>query len=752
VTLLRELISIPEQVHKSDFVISLDTAIAEPEATLADYVVTPQLQDYFDRALSLVATSVSDHRSKAAYLHASFGSGKTAMMSVLHLLLHGHPAARAVPELAPLVAKYAPRLNGRRFLLVPFHFIGASSMEQEILGGYVEHLRRIHHEAPLPAVYVADGILADVPLKRSQLGEEVFLRVLSETGISGGDEWGDYGGGWDTASLDAALAAPPGDPERDRLVGALLRTHYSAVPGQAQATAEGYVPLDAGLEAISRHASGLGYDAVVLLLDELVLWLASRMSDVDFVSREGAKVAQLVEADAAGRPAPIVSFLARQRDLRELVGEHVPGAASLSAIDVLRYSAGRFDTITLEDRNLPAIAERRLLRPVSPQARQRLDDAFDAVRAGLDERSEADVLLTESGDLDAFRRLYPFSPALVDALVALSGAMQRERTALKVMLQLLVDGRDHREVGQLIPLGDLFDAVDAGDEPLTAVMRAQFAQARRLWAQKLAPMLRRDHNLDEDAARDLPPTHRYLTDARLAKSLLVAALVPEVAPLRALTVSRLTALNSGTVRAFVPGAERQSVLELLRRWQMEVGELQLGEDSTDPTVAVALTGIDTAPLLDAARVADTDGARRLRARRLLFDQLELKDPDSLEPWLEVDWRGTRRRVDVVFGNVRDTDELPDDRLRAGAVPKLIVDYPFDASREHGAADDRARIDDFSDSHAPSGRRPGCPTPSPKPPPACSAGCCASTTSSPVTPSTRSPGTCPRRTGPSPEAS
>lgn len=42
-TKLSELIDIPEQVHKSDFVISLTTAVEEPERTVADYVVTPQL-------------------------------------------------------------------------------------------------------------------------------------------------------------------------------------------------------------------------------------------------------------------------------------------------------------------------------------------------------------------------------------------------------------------------------------------------------------------------------------------------------------------------------------------------------------------------------------------------------------------------------------------------------------------------------------------------------------------------------------
>src|SRR6266536_2791395 len=420
---------------------------------------------------------------------------------------------------------------------------------------------------------------------------------------------------------------------------------------------------------------------------------AARMSDVAFVSREGAKIVKLVETDAAARPAPIVSFIARQRDLRELVGEHVPGAQSLSAIDILRHSEGRFDTITLEDRNLLAIAERRLLRPRTEQARQQLDDAFEKVRRELEERQERDVLLTQTGDLAAFRRLYPFSPALVDSLVALSGAMQRERTALKVMLQLLVEGRDHLELGQLVPLGDLWDAINAGDEPLTEVMRAQFAQARRLWTRRFQPMLLREHNLSEDDAESAAPGHLYVTDARLVKSLLVTALVPEVGPLRALTVSRLTALNSGIVRAFIPGTERQQVLDKLRRWAAEVGELRLGEDEQDPAVSVVLSGIDTGPILEAARVVDTDGERRRRVRELLAESLQVKDASSLDPWVEVTWRGTRRKLTAVFANVRDPAELPDEMLRAGEEPKLIIDYPWDVD-PFSPSDDRGRVLDY----------------------------------------------------------
>ncbi len=696
-TLLSELIDIPERVHKSDFVISLETAIGEPERTLRDYVVTPQLAECFDRALSLVASAVTDNRSKATYLHASFGAGKTAMMAVIDLLLAGDQGARSVPELAPVIARHASRIDGRRFLLVPYHFIGKSSMEQVVLGGYVEHVGRLHPDASLPPVYVADGLLDDARQKRVDLGDEVFFRVLSEGEVA--DEWGEYGAGWDGSRFEAALEAPPGSTERDQLVGALLRTIHRAVPGQAEATAQGFVPLDAGLDAISRHAKGLGYDAVILFLDELVLWLESRMSEVAFVSREGNKIVKLVEADAAERPAPIVSFVARQRDLRELVGEHVLGPEAISAMDVLRHSEGRFDTITLEDRNLPAIAEKRLLRPRTEQARQILDDAFATVRRDLDERQERDTLLSDTGDLDAFRRLYPFSPALVEALVALSGAMQRERTALKVMLQLLVDGRGTFELGQLVPLGDLWDAIDAGDEPLTEVMRALFAQARRLWIQRWRPILLRDHGVSEEEADSLAPAHPYVTDARLVKSLLVAALVPEVGPLRGLTVSRLTALNSGIVRAFIPGTERQQVLDRLRRWASEVGELRLGDDDQDPSVSIVLSGIDTGPILEAARMVDSEGQRRLRVRDLLTEALVIRDPSSLSPWVEVTWRGTRQRMDAVFANVRDTVELPDEMLRAGSDPKVVIDYPWD-SEDFGPSDDRSRAVDYPRVHSP----------------------------------------------------
>ena len=58
-TLLRDVITIPEAVHKGDFVMSLSSGVTDSKATLDSYVVTPQLADAFKNALGFIASAVS---------------------------------------------------------------------------------------------------------------------------------------------------------------------------------------------------------------------------------------------------------------------------------------------------------------------------------------------------------------------------------------------------------------------------------------------------------------------------------------------------------------------------------------------------------------------------------------------------------------------------------------------------------------------------------------------------------------------
>lgn len=138
-TLIKELIHIPEKVQRGDFVLNLASGLEADaiEQTLQDYVVTPQLAKCFEDSLSFIKSTVGSHqnRNKGAYLHGSFGSGKSHFMAVLHLLLQGNTQARSIAELAPAIAKHDDWMQSKNILLVPYHMIGAANIESGVLGG-----------------------------------------------------------------------------------------------------------------------------------------------------------------------------------------------------------------------------------------------------------------------------------------------------------------------------------------------------------------------------------------------------------------------------------------------------------------------------------------------------------------------------------------------------------------------------------------------------------------------------------------
>ncbi|MEY8689675.1 MAG: phage resistance protein [Leptothrix sp. (in: b-proteobacteria)] len=691
---IHELIHIPERVHQGDFVLKLSDGVSHAEQTLRDYVVTPQLVDAFANALGFIQQSVATGSSKAAYLHGSFGSGKSHFMAVLNLLLAGNVQARSTPELADVVAKHG-WTHGKKFLLVPYHMIGARDMESAILGQYADFVRARHPGAPIPGFYLAEGLFRDASELRQRLGDAAFFQQLNATSGAAGDArdsgWGDLNAGWDAHSMEAAMLEPPKGEERSRLVGDLISQFFTAYRSLAGGE-ESFVSLDDGLSIMTRHAKELGYDAVILFLDELVLWLASHAADVNFVSREGTKLVKLVEATNADRPIPVVSFVARQRDLRDLVGENLAGSVQTQFSDVLKHWEARFHRITLEDRNLPAIAEKRVLRPVDDAARQTLQAAFDDFMKGR--REVLDTLLTTTADREMFRKVYPFSPALVQTLIAVSAALQRERTALKLMLQLLVDRRSDLELGQLIPVGDLYDAIAEGDEPFSEGMRVHFDNAKRLYAQRLLPMLERQHGVTWEAIKlgqaDPAAAKNLRNDSRLLKTLLLGALVPEVESLKSLTAQRLTALNHGTFRTPIPGREAQDVLRKCKNWAAEIGEIRVTEDA-NPVISIQVTGVDIDPIVRAAESIDNVGNRRRRIRETLFGQLGLEAHGELFVRYAFTWRGTAREVELLYENVR---EMTDERLRGRSGSwTVVLDFPFDDGG-YGPKDDLARLGNY----------------------------------------------------------
>ncbi|MFW6086121.1 MAG: hypothetical protein ACODAG_02870 [Myxococcota bacterium] len=695
---VKDLFELPESIHKIGFVEKLNEAVERPKRTAEQYVVTPGLRDAFDRALRMVGSALKNERSQAAYLHGSFGSGKSHFMALLSLMFEANEEVWRVPELHPLRDKH-PFVGDKKLLQLRFHMIGhEGELEDAIFRHYVQHVRERHPEAPLPGLFADEKLFEDARTLLDELGDDAFFAPMNEGAAPARPGWGVMGGAkaWDRARFERTAAST--DPkEREQLFNALVRTRFRAYADESRQ----YKEIDEGLAIVARHARELGYDGIVLFLDELILWLSHRASDVAWFHNEVQKMVKLVEAQEAHRAIPIISFIARQRDLSDMVGHQYEGAVNARVRDSLKWSEGRFDTIRLEDNNLPAIVEKRVLKPRNEEAKARLDQAFEEARRSLG-TSGWNTLLGELNE-QAFRQLYPFSPALVDALVALSNSLQRERTAIRLLTEVLVEHIEDLKLGEVVRVGDLWDVLSGGTDSAEGVMRARFESARQVY-RKFLPIIQSENGTDtpERCQRerdDHParlgcsncPEQACRLDNRLIKTLILAALVPEVAPLKDLTASKLHQLNHGSIKVPIPGTEASVVAGKLRSWASQIGQLHVGSQ-TDPSVRLQLEGVDLKPILEQAQRVDNEGARQRVLRDLLFDAMNIASVQDWERDHSVDWRSTKRLGRIRFGNVR---RMTDEALRCDDDHdwKLIIDYPFDEPG-HGPHEDEERCERF----------------------------------------------------------
>jgi hypothetical protein len=713
--LIHSLLDLPATIRKDDFVQTLTDGIKNPEATLRDYAITPKIVQSFQRALSIIQSALDDNRSHPAWLDGSFGAGKSHFMAVLALMLADDPTPWRRSELHGLRAEH-PWIGTKKLIQLPIHMLDSQDMESRILGAYVQWVAEHHPDAAIPAVYVDEGLFEDARHLRAQMGDDAFFAQLNSGVQRAASGWGQLASttAWDAASFEAAASSTyVGEEDRDarspraRLFSDLVRSYFRSWTTQRSR----FVDLDSGLGVLSRHAEGLGYDAVILYLDELILWLAGNSGDLPFVGREVQKLVKLKEAQDAARTIPIVSFIARQRDLSDFLGEEAHGAVRAQLSRTLSHHEGRFERVTLSDSNLPAIVKHRVVRPRDTACAERLADDF--ARTWRAAGQAAGVLVGSEGDEAAFRQVYPFSPALVEALVALSDSLQRERTAIRILMELLVIHLPDLEMGRVVPVGDAFDALAESEDPIDdPVMKARFDRARDLYRNSLLPLIRRAHGTDAEGACQreredhevrlgcsLCPKRACRNDNRLAKTVLMAALVPEAKPFKGLTVKRLVHLNHGTIASPIPGAEAGVVTQRLREWASQVGALRVG-DQADAEVSVHLAGIDLQPILAAAADADKPGARKNTMRELLFGALGLVSEGSI---VDTDhtFMGTKRPGRIRYGNVREMD---DSTLSCppGMEWQIVLDYPFD-DRGHGPSEDLARVEAWRDAHGGRGR-------------------------------------------------
>jgi hypothetical protein len=700
-TKVRELLDIPDQVRKMDFTVALTEGVAHPKRTVDSYVVTPRIADAFDQALGMIDGSLRDGRSAGAYLHGSFGSGKSHFMAVLSLLLSDEEVAWKRREFHDLRTKYA-WVGKKKVLELQMHLLGKDSLEDAIYPAYLEYLDQHHPDAPTPGVFADEDLFDNAAAQLDRMGDDAFFGPMNDgRTVDEDDGWGEGAAAdlWARDTFDEARAST--DPKRRaELLHALLQTHFQAFRSSARA----YKELDEGLWTLSQHAKDLGYDVVVLFLDELILRMSMGASQPQWLNDMVMSMIKLVESTHSNRAIPIVSYIARQRALQEMVGDQLAGPDSHRLQHALSLARGRFGQIDLPNEELPAIVEQRVLRPIDDGAKKKIDAAFELIQKSA---SGAWATLT-AGKYDAknFRRLYPFSPSLVETLVDLSSSLQRQRTSIKLLTEILVEHIDDLELGTLVGVGDLFDLLASGDESAQGIMRERFRAAVSLYKHELLPMIQGSHGTTgPDRCQRMRDDHALRlgcancaerpcrNDNRVAKTLLIAALAPNSAALKDLTVGKLVELNHGHIRTPIPGQEKQAVATKLRKWASDLHQIQVGRQD-DPGVSIELHGVDLKPIMEQASAVNSPARRQTEIRRMLFEAMGVDADVETGVDQQVEWRGSRRLGHVRFGNVR---ALPPQVLRCPDDHdwRLIVDFPFD-EEGHGPEEDEASLAEFRD--------------------------------------------------------
>jgi hypothetical protein len=215
---LRQTFDIPESQGIGDFVLRLSESVSDElfAKTVANYVVTPALIDAFDTALSLVEDAQRTGENKAAYLAGSFGSGKSHFMAVLYGILEHKPAALAIPELQPTIAKHS-NLQSAKILGLTFHFLDSDTMESALFSQYLRQISELHPKILPPVLHSAGGLFADADDRRAAVGDESFFARLNDAAGSGTGGGGGLAAlrqrtaSWDAASY-AAASKPDADP------------------------------------------------------------------------------------------------------------------------------------------------------------------------------------------------------------------------------------------------------------------------------------------------------------------------------------------------------------------------------------------------------------------------------------------------------------------------------------------------------------------------------------------------------------
>jgi hypothetical protein len=659
----------PEDIRAMGFVIKLrELAAGSAELTqlVNDYVVTPAVAQDLPVVLEKMRQVFDRGEEYGRFIHGSFGSGKSHFMTMLSLLLEGAAAAwqKDHPTFATLRARHQGWIEEAHLLVVRIHMLSVkgkgTGLDRAVYDGFNEALKR-RGKAPFEFLHV-DGVLDEARREAQQYGD-VFWKHLANAGVVAGKD--DF----------EAMAGSKSLKQREALARA-----YLAYKGRDAASAGIDPKWSEGLRRMAEHAKAQGFGGVVLLIDEFLLWLGEK-SGQEFVEAIN-DLNVIVDHSTGQRAVPMFVFVARQKDIREFFPDLVDESKIHEQLD---HHAQRFEITKLQDIELRHIVKERVLRPKAKDA-----IAAATARLGQDHEKILPGLLSNPDvDLAYLRDVYPFHPALIETLIDITALMQRERSALRLLYELLVIHYPALPLGQFLPVGSAFDAIfpRGGVEASKKIEVLQ--DIHRQYHERLVPAMAQMLAEGADGFDD----RRRLALDQLVKTVLLAEVSPRLKG-KGLTIERLVQLNSVDVEGETYRGRLRGAATDLVALSNKVQDLQI--TSTDKTAIVryVLGGVSLAEVLARARSKVDNVAQRfgvfygaLKAALGVTGDRGFDDGDDNAGDHEIRWRNTRRKGRLRLGNVR---ELPYDAFDdAGVAFTVLVDYPWDEPG-HSVEEDRQK--------------------------------------------------------------
>ena len=598
---IKDVIEIPEV--KPNLVVKVGEINSEQkrEAHVRDYVITDSIAKELESLVKSIADSAqSGFEGLGIWVDGSFGSGKSHFSTFLGMLLTNEKAAWEKDHFViQKLADYCAILEKYPVFVLPVNALDVpDSLKRNIFTAVNKQLELLGHET----VELSSAKQIIQSFEENAKAEEAFWNLLFNQSLT-------------VTSKEEYSEAKENDPD------ALALEISEHVFRGVQRVMDLYEEMPEGIRKITEHLKRLGFYAIVVLLDEITLFLQGKSEET--TSRSLAELNRLLEHENAA--IPVWAIVSRHIALEDLVGTQR-----------MEHLHGRFQKrVEMQDVDLYEVCSKRVLRRKSDEQSERTEELEAALENNINLLPQAQLATLQEiygGQPQlrgALEKLYPFHPTIIDTLVAITHRLSRERTAISVMYDMLFDYAD-KPVGEWIPYAESFDYLfSEGQQALSG--HSDLLAALQIIRENTEPNLSGLFNealIDKAKIIARTLVLGQLTDRSLR---LCDALTPEV----------ISALNASILNRGIPFIVEQEMTEILdtlveripnfqRRGPGRYGvELSIGPD---PDKALAE--------LEAVSLAD-EGRRAIL--KLLSEIFNVSDADGRRDNYKITWRGTDRR-------------------------------------------------------------------------------------------------------------